>query len=324
MNKIFFLLPALVFFLTSCANSTIEKTPVWYISPKANSAENLYGVAEGYTLEEATKYALADAAARLMVNISSESKLIREENNNSVNEEMRQQVRQSVEKISFTNFRVSRSEKSGQKFYIEVAIERSFFIRDQHEKVGFLERKISDLDKNSAGKNAIQRRNALLTISDLGKELELKSRIIAGAGENINLKEKLNSIANYQNQLAKFSDKIEFYFEINSPNEVTKIIRSALNKEKLKIAASRNSSNPNQVVIKVRSNKNNYRLDFDIATKLKIDFENFADEKLVASNEIEVTGHSTINEKESYLAALSAFEEKISQEGILKIIGITN
>ena len=29
----------------------------WYITPKQNNAENLYGISVGHTLEEATKYA---------------------------------------------------------------------------------------------------------------------------------------------------------------------------------------------------------------------------------------------------------------------------
>ena len=95
----------------------------------------IYGVAEGFTLEEATKTALADAAGRLMVSISSESELIKEENQNSYNEEMRQKVRQSIEKISFAGYEVSKSEQVDKKFYVEVSVERDPFIKEQKERV---------------------------------------------------------------------------------------------------------------------------------------------------------------------------------------------
>lgn len=326
MNK--FLLAFLaVFLVTSCSGKSPHQNldgPSWYLSPQQNNSENLYGVAEGYTLEEATKYALADAASRLIVSISSESSLLREENQTSTNEEMRQQVRQSVEKISFTNFRVTNSKNIGPKIFVEVQIERAPFINEQKEKVGFLERQISDLDKNSLGKNTLQRRNSLLKILGLEKELELKARILAGAGENINLKEKLNRAADFQNQLEKLSDKTEFYFEINSPKEISQIIRSSLNKEKIKISPSRNNSNVNQVVIKIQSERRSHQIYEAYLTKLEIDFENLANGKVVASNTIEVTGSSSISDKESYASALKSFEEKIAQDGILKIIGITN
>jgi small-conductance mechanosensitive channel len=323
MNK-FLILTVLA--LASCASNHQNnvEAPSWYVTPKQNNAQNLYGTSVGHTLEEATKYALADAASRLMVSLSAESTLTREEDKSGINEEMRQKVRQNIEKISFTGFKVTRSQKVGVQIFTEIEIDRDSFLREQREKIAFLEKKISDLDKNSAGKNTIQRRNALLKILDLGKELELKSRIIAGSGEKIDLTSKLNLIANFSNQLEKISDKVEFYFEINSPQQIAKIIRSALNKEKLKVSPSRNESNINQVVIRVKSSSRSNKIYEAFLTKLQIDFENIAEGKVVASNEIEVTGSSSISEKESEAAALSALSEKISTDGILKIIGIIN
>ncbi len=325
ISKIFgFTTLILLFASCSSTSKNSSDTPSWYVTPKQNNAENLYGVAEGYTLEEATKYALADAAARLMVSISSESSLIREENQNSTNEEMRQSVRQSVEKISFTNFKVTKSEKFGQRFFVETQIERAPFINQQKEKVGFLEKQISDLDKNSAGRNPIQRRNSLIKIIDLGKELELKGRIISGAGENFDLKSTLSNLANFQSQLDKISDKIEFYFEINSPKEIAQLIRNSLNKEKIKISPNRNNSDSGQVVIRIKSNNKTNQIYGAFMTKLEIDFENLSGGKVLASNSIEVTGSSSISEKESYSASLKSFEEKIEKDGILKVVGIVN
>lgn len=325
MNKLICVI-AIIFFVSSCATKSTnsDASPSWYTSPKQNNSENLYGVSSGYTLEEATKYALSEAASRLMVTISAESTLTREENSSGTNEEMRQKVRQNIEKINFTGFKVTRSQKLGNQLFVEVAIPRDSFLREQRERVEFLEKKIRDLDKNSSGKNTIQRRNSLLKIIDFGKELEIKSRIIVGLGENIDVKSKLNFLANFSNELEKLSDKIEFYFEINSPKEIAKIIRSALNKEQLKISPNRNEANVNQVVIRVRSNSTQNKIYEAFITKLQIDFENLAEGKVVASNKIEVTGSSAISEKESESAALAALVEKISQDGILKIIGILN
>jgi len=324
MNKLFLSLTTLVIFFTASCATKKAGDPSWYISPKENNTDYLYGVAEGFNLEESTKYALADAASRLMVTISSQSDLLREENQTSTNEEMRQQVRQNVEKINFTGFKVTRSQKIGQKFFTEIQIERTRFIAEQEDRIGFLERQISDLDKNSKGKNTIQRRNALLQISTLSKEIEMKSRILSGAGKNIDLTKKLNRAADFQNQLEKLSDNIEFYFEINSPKEITKIIRTALNKEKIKISPSLKNSNPNQVIIKITSTTRSSEIYSAFMTKLEIDFENIAGGNVVASNSVEVTGSSAISEHESYLASLTSLEEKIVKDGILKIVGISN
>ena len=323
----------LIIGLISCTQpklQTSENTPSWYNKPKQNNSENLYGVSEGYSLEEATKSALADAASRLMVSISSESSILREENKTSVNEEMRQNIKQNIEKIDFTNFKVSKSEKIGQKFFTEVTIERAPFIQDQKEKINFSERQIADLEKNftkNGTVNIIEERNSLLKIVDISKKVMLSSLIVKGAGENINIEEKTKRFANFENLLNLINSKIEFYFEIDASGvmgkEISQIIRNALNKEKIKIAKIRSSSS-NQVVIAIASSSRSNKIYEAFMTKLTINFENKSADKTVASNSLEVTGSSSISENETHLAAINSLEEKISQDGILKIIGIIN
>jgi hypothetical protein len=328
MKKI--ILAFFLIFTYACSSSNANNknqdsnAPSFYIKARQNNAESLYGVAEGFSLEEATKNALADLASRLIVSISSETTLTRQEDSNNAHEEIRQKVKQSVEKISFSNFKTSKSEKIENKFYIEVEIERQPFINEQKERVVFIEKKINDLDKNSQGKNPIQRRNSLIKINELAKELELKSMIIRGSGEVFDLKDKLALIAKFQNELEKSSDKIEFFFDLGSPKEIVQIIRSALNKEKLKITNKLNKNDDNQVIIKIENfSKTNHIYEAHM-TKTKIDFENLSQGKILASNTIEVTGSSTISEKESYNASLKSLEEKIEKDGVLKVLGILN
>lgn len=316
---------SIIFILNSCtANKAQNTTPSWYISPKQNDFENLYGAGEGHSLEEATKYALADAASRLIVNISSTSSLLREENQNSVNEEMRIKVKQSVENISFSDFRVTKSNKIAQTFFVEIQIERTPFIKSQKERIAFLKKKISDLNLDSLNKNQLQRRNALIKILDLSKELELSSRIIAGSGENINLNETLAEIAKFQNQFDRTSDKIEFYFANNSAPQITQIIKKTLNREKIKVTPIHNPSSLSEITLRINSSSRSNKIYEAFITKIEINFENFSEGKLLASNIIEISGSSTISEAESYSAALKSLEEKINQDGILKIIGIIN
>lgn len=315
---------ALIFFtITSCAssNNSSSSTPSWYISPKQNNAENLYGVSVGANLEEATKSALVDAAARLMVSISAESSSLSEEDKSGINQEMRQQINQNIEKIDFTNFRVSNTTQAGSQLFVEVEIKRAPFISDQKDKVDFAEQQVSDLEKNLSGGNPIQKRVSLLKILDLEKQIEISSRILAGSGSNISVKEKLSRQANFQNQFNQLTNKIEFYFVISSSKEITQIIRTALNKEKIKIA---NSPAPGQIKIAIKSSSRSSEIYGAHITKLHIDFENIFGGKTIASNEVEVTGSSTLSDKESYLAAVNSLQDKISQDGILKVIGIVN
>ncbi len=310
----------LFFILTACASNNNAQIPSWYVSPAANNSNNLYGVGEGFTLEEATKSALADMASRLMITVSAETTSLSESNNISVNEEFKKSIKANIEKISFTNFEVSKSQKIGQNFYTEVTVKRDEFIKSQKENHEFLQEKISNLTKNSAT-NPVEKRNNLVKVLDLAKQDELSSRILSGLKADVNLKQTLKNIATWQNQLDKINDKIEFYFEINSKPEIAKVIRSALNKEKIKIATSHEVSQ-NQVVIRITSDVIANKIYEAYITKLKIDFENLSGSKIIASNAIEVTGSSSIDEKESYRAAITALTGKIKEEGILSILGI--
>ena len=325
MNKVFLLLLT-IFCLTSCSGSKkstspIDDAPSWYVIPKQNNATNLYGIGAGFSLEDATKSALTDAAARLMVSISSTSTLLREENKFDVNEESRQQIKQNIEKIEFTNFQVSRSGKIASNFFIELEISRLPFISAQKENITFLEKKVADLEKSLNNINPIQKRASLLKIVDLSKQIELSSRILKGAGENISLKEKLSRLANFENQLNLLNNKIEFYFEINSSKEITQLIGNALNKEQIAITKTPHA---NSVTIEIKSTSRSNEIYGAHITKLHLDFENILNGKTIASNSFEVTGSSVIGEKESYLSAVKSLEEKISKDGILKIIGIIN
>jgi len=323
IQKLFFTFLLLITFAESSFSKSND-LPSWFIKPRANNIDMIYGVAEGFTLEEATKTALADAAGRLMVSISSESEMIKEENQNSYNEEMRQKVRQSIEKISFTGYQVSKSEQVDKKFYVEVSIERDPFINEQKERVEFVQKKINDLDKNSMQSNPIQRRTSLMKILDLCKELELKARILSGAQEEIDMKSILSLIAKYQNEFEKSSSSIEFFFDSSSPKDLVQVIRSALNKEKLKIAKTLDKTDPNQIVIGAKYEPSHNFIYGAHITKLNIDFESSAQGKIVASNNVEATGNSTISESESTKAAIKSLEEQIQKDGVLKTLGILN
>lgn len=303
--------------LLSCTKVEKKSGPVsWYIQPKQNTELTMYGVAEGFTLEEATKAALSDAAARLIVSISSTSTLVREENNYSANEEMRSQIKQNIEKIDFVNFKVARSAQVESIFYVEVEIDREQFLQAQKDKLELLNRQISDLSKNIPSQNLIQKRNSYVKEIDLLKQASILVQIL-----NNNMKETNAALANAQNELNKLNNNVEFYFDIDSSKEITAIIRNALNKEAIKISKTKTNLT-NQIQVEIDSSSRTGQVYGSYITKIKIDFENKSLGKVVASNSIEVSGSSTISEREAYLSAIESLKEKVANEGILQILGI--
>jgi len=310
--------------ITSTKNLSESNLPNWYISPKQNNADFLYGVAEGFSLEEATRNSLAECAARLMVSVSSESQLTRQADNISANEEIRQKTLQSVEKINFLNYSVSRSSKVNDRFYVEVKVEKTPFFNDQKERVEILRKKIRDLDSVSKKTNPIQRRLDLMKIVDFGKELELKLRILAGSGLNLGLSEGLTMISEFQQELAGLSMKIDFVIDAKNSKDLSVLIIEGLNREGFKISSKAENSNSNQVLVKTLVSKSSSEIYGAKMVKLSVSFSNLSLGKIVASNSLEFTGSSAISEEEAQKSALKKLHDEIERVGILKILGITS
>ena len=319
-TKLFYSIIFLAVF--SCAKSGVNSiTPKWYDSPRQNDSSYLYGVSQGQTIAEATKMSLVDMASRLVTTISSKTETLLEENKFDSNEELRMSVSQNIEKISFNNLQVSNSVKIYNTFFVETRVDRNQFILEQRERIKFLKVKIANLDKSSLATNSINRRNSLIEILDISKELELKARMIAGAGENVNLEGILKLQAKYQNEFEKFTNKIEVYFAPNVNGEIKSMVTKYLNNEKIKIVESPNGSK-NQILLRISFVQSGKFIYENHILNLKISFENLVQDKIIASNSIEVSGSSTIDKKRAFSSAMNSLDEEINKNGILKIIGI--
>ncbi len=314
----------LIFLLLPTILLAKESTPKWFASPKQNDSQNLYGTASASTLEEATKYALADLASRLIVSISGQSQLTREENQQSFNEEMKQKVQQSIEQISFSNYQVTKSTEENQKFFVEVSVEKDPFVAEQQDRVHFLQKKITDLDNLLPSANFLQKHITLNKIIPLVQELELKTRIINGAGVQANLASVLDMLAKYQNELNQSTLSAEFYFEKSSDTKLVNVIKPFLNKDGFTIGNTENNISPKQVKLIAKYNSSYNFLYNTHIVKVKISFENMVQNKTIASNSFEITGNSAISQEEAINAALQSFKQQIEKNGILNTLGIIN
>ena len=301
-----------------------ESTPKWFSNPKQNDAQNLYGTASANTLEEATKYALVDLASRLIVSISGESQLTREENQQSFNEEMKQKVQQSIEKISFSNYQIAKSTQEDQKFFVEVSVEKDPFIAEQQDRAEFLQKKITDLDKILPSANFLQKHLILNKIIPLVQELELKTRILNGAGAKASLSNVLDMLAKYQNELNQSNLSAEFYFDKTSNNKLINVIKPFLNKSGFVISGAEKNNSPKQIKL-IANYDFNYNFLYNThIVKLKINFQNLIQNKIIASNSLELTGNSSISKEEAIDSALQSLAKQIETTNILNILGIIN
>lgn len=292
--------------------------PSWYLSPEPNNSQEIYGIGEGFTLEEATKDALADAASRLSVSISATSTLLLQENNFDASEETRRKIEQNIEKIDFPGFEVSQSASLADKIYVQVSIDRQNFIKNQQRKIDFEQRRIENLTSDLNQQNLIRQRVKWQKILESAKQLEVISRII---DDEPVITSALRIINRAENSLDKISDKIEFYISSTNSKRIKNIIKNAINQEKMQVATKK-SDDKNQIQLAIYSSHKSSVIYESYITKIRIQFDNYTGGKITSSNIIEVSGSSTVDQKESYDAALKSLEDKVKEDGVLEIIGV--
>ncbi len=308
-------------FIEKESNEVVKSLPSFYITPKNNNKYDIYGVGAGNTMEESTKFALADAASRLSVTISGESSLLTQENRYDYSSELRSKVKQNIEEINFSDFKISESKKYQEKFYTEVKIDRQKFIQLQQEKIKFNDRQIYNLKNDLSSQNYVKKRNSLIQMLNIAQKSALLTRIVYKT-ESGNLQKKLKEVADIKNMLSKFNNKFEFYLIDLASEGVYDVVKENISKENIDIS-KRRSSKVSQVAIKIRSSKSVGEVYGSYVTKLKIWFDNIDHSgKIIASNSIEVSGSSVVSARESYKSALKSLDKTISSSGALEVLGI--
>lgn len=320
----------LSFLLLSCASNQpqeLKQLPNWYVLPTVNNSQNLYGVGEGYTMAEASKSALNNLAGKLMTSISSESSMLLESNRYGVNEQSRQKINQVIEMITFANYQISQSASYNGKIYAEIAVDRDVFIKDRKQKLEDLNKQMSNLADGLSGKTILERRNILQKINKLAIEASRINAVLAGIlADGIDFKSNANLYNSYQNSYQTLLDKIEFFIDNkNAPKSVVNVLTSALNQEKIKVVKTKNLANPNLVVVEVKSEMAEQKIYGSNIAKLTLNFVLLSNQnKIINSNDVQVSGSSVIDKNEAVNSAISSLADKINQEGILEILGTKN
>ena len=332
---------ALILILTtSCTlyqNGLRYNLPQWYITPQTNDNINLYGVGEGFTIAEAKNSALNNLASKLKITISSQSSANLESNQFAASEEFRQKIDETIDKITFSDYKITNSAQKGDKIYVEIAVDRNLFISQNVEKLATLNNNMSYIYKNLDQQNILAQRNSLDKITDLADEAESIIYIL-GALEAINDTTKdsnLTKYNSYRQDYDRILEKIEFFIEAkDTPKSITDVLINALNKEKLKIAGSKNKPNNNLVIITVTTDITAQNIYNSNIAKLKINFAlssgqnqialSSGQNQILVSNAVEVSGSSVISTDMAIKAAAARLKELIESKGILKILGINN
>jgi hypothetical protein len=297
-------------FLLSCTSNQqlqqLNQLPSWYVNPKP-SDQNLYGVGEGYTLAESSQSALNNLAGKLLISISSESSVLLESNKYSTNEQSRQNISESVAKITFNNYQISNSAAFGGKIYTEISVNRDGFIADYGHKLQDLNKRMANIYANLQGKTILEKYNDLKNINDLSIEARNIAMILSGLkSNNFDFKNNIDLYNSYQNSYQNLINKMEFVIEAKDVPEAVKIaFIKFLNKQNFKVVKNKNPNNSDLIIVKINSEITEQKIYGSNIAKLKINFNLLSNQnKIIKSGTIETSGSSVISKSEAINTAV--------------------
>ena len=323
MKKLLILL-----FLSSCLSfnqnkiQTLQSLPGFYISPKQNDSVNLYGLGAGYNLHSATKSALSNASSKLMTNISANTKMLAKSYNDNVSEQYREQINEKLEKITFNNYQISNSANFNNQIYVEIAIDRQNFIKQNSQKLNNLNQRFKNLSKNLEQKNIIDQYRNLTKIQRKINEARILNIILDSIKyRGINYQKNYQNYNSYQNSFNNLIEKMLFKIDLKSDKDITRIIRKGFSDQKIKIT-TRNSKSKNLILLKIEKEQISDKVYGSFIVKLRVNFSLINQGKILASNIIESSGSSVISRKEAKNSAILEIYKKIEEESIERVVGL--
>ena len=318
----------ILLFLSSCLGFNFDQEqklnslPEFYTSPKQNNLSILYGVGSGYSLNSATKSALSSASSKLMTNISSESRMLAKSYNENVSEQYREQISEKLEKITFNNYQISNSANFKDKIYVEVAISRSNFIKQNSNKLNNLNQRFENLSKHLEEKNIIDQYRNLGKIQSKINDAKILNIILDSIKyKGVDYQENYKNYNSYQNSFDDLIEKIIFKIDPKADKDISRIIKKGFSEQKIKLT-TRNHKSKNLIILKIEKEEISDKIYGSFIVKLRVNFSLINQGKILASNMIESSGSSLISKKEAKNSAILEIYKKIKAESVEKIIGL--
>jgi hypothetical protein len=310
--------------LSSCLNlsqkqiNNSNSLPSFYISPKQNNLSYLYGIGEGYNLNSAIKSALGNISAKLITNVSANSKLLAKSYNNNNSEEYREEINQKLEKITFNNYQISNSANFNNKIYVEIAIDRNNFIKQKVRKLQNLNQRFSNLTKNLKNKNIIDQYRNLKKIQNKLHEATILNIILESIQySDMNYQENYQKYLSYQNLFDNLTENMIFKIDPKSNKKIARIIKKSFSDQKLKLT-NQNIKGKNIILIKIEQEEISDKIYDNFIIKLNVTLSLINQGKILGSNLITVNGASLHSKKAARNNAILELYQKIKEISLIE------
>jgi len=331
-KSIYVILITFVLFFSACGGTNPQvkeqllepksDLPSWYINPPASERGVLYGVGEGVNKDDAVAHALSDILARLNVSISSSfssKKVVREGRAESIDTMYIDKVSSIVQTISINNYDIVSYKKLGFKKYAAlVKIDKKEFARSLKKEIQRSLQITTDFD-------ALKGVNALHTLQAYKKRLkeleglENKLAILSELDRSVDEQYYLQKYAVLQKSYAKLRHSITFWV-IADFAPLAEPLKKGLTKEQFVIQKKHDSKHFDIYVKTDITKSSSYgfiiaRANVTLTTK-------GSSKKIIATNSLLLVGRSSQSFAVAKQDLVKSFNEKIKEEGVLKILGL--
>jgi len=130
MKKTVLILLAALFL--GCGGPNIPK---WYQNPPKDTALSFLDIGEGYSNQNAINSALNSIASRIYVNLSSTYVINKGIYNNKTYNDIYREIKAQVPHIDFSGYKILKSQKIGDKYYVLVKVDKNKLINNLKIKI---------------------------------------------------------------------------------------------------------------------------------------------------------------------------------------------
>ncbi|WP_160064060.1 LPP20 family lipoprotein [Psychromonas sp. L1A2] len=313
-----------ILFLGACSsNSRNDNVPEWVLNPIQDDQEYFYGVGVAATLEAAKQHALKEIASKFSVRINSETLHKQTLHNGQADQLFSQNINTYVKDIEFNLVEQKKAEKVNQQYFVQVALSRIGFIKDNKSKLSII---IDDIDvklNNINSKSKIEQLYAYNQIQEEVTKAEPLLYLIAVADPSFDLAPYARRFQQYS--IAETQLLSSTYFYIQSSQNLLPIaeqLNDLLQTQGLQISSRNKADAIIQLQGKIKNTQafSAYNVRINVSFLVKSTKGSVYSKKSYLLNGSSVTSH-----QRAYESAVSKFLTVVeSRSDIYELLGFND
>lgn len=305
----------------SLSSNKANAIPSWYLNPIPNSAQYLYGIGEGRTLQEAKNNALNDMASRLSVTINSSVSQYKQSvsyNNSlgSYQKNITENINVEVKAINFTNASIEQSHLATNSTFVLMKVSKQELFQSYKTLFDLSEHTINSAVLANKTKPLLEQIATLQSLNETIEKARSQAIILNAINNTFDSNKYLMQYNTLQNNTIALKDKVRIKL---STNESQKLFANefidVLNQEGYKIA----SAQPNTEIQLISTLNNSMSLGWYII-KATTTISVISNGRIVSNHTISSVGRSSSSQENALVNASKTFKLEVQKKGLNSIL----